>query len=81
MPFADDTLFDQLKHPMEQRLGEVLPPGPGMAQGAGQLQVKFLDRQGAVGQQTAGQVFFVQLAPGFFVERLGKGREVVGGQR
>ncbi|MNS92366.1 hypothetical protein D3C72_1265010 [compost metagenome] len=66
---------------MEQRLGEVLPPGPGMAQGLGQVEVELLHRQAAVGQQPTGQVLFAQLASHFFVERLGKCREIGLGQR
>ncbi|MNJ50848.1 hypothetical protein D3C77_461360 [compost metagenome] len=62
---------------MEQRLGKVLPPRAGMAQGARQLQVKLFDSQGAISEQTAGQVLFLQLPAHFFVEGLGKRWKVV----
>ncbi|MNP54209.1 hypothetical protein D3C76_1487460 [compost metagenome] len=52
-----------------------------MAQGLGQVEVEFLHGQAAIGQQPACQVFLTQLAPHFFVERLGKGREIILGQR
>ncbi|MNP82395.1 hypothetical protein D3C76_1810170 [compost metagenome] len=76
MALADHALLDQLEHPMEQRFGEVLPPGPGVAQGLGQVKVELLHRQASIRQQAPGEVFFTQLAPHFFVERLGKRREI-----
>ena len=48
MPLAHHPLLHQLEYPVKQRLGKVLPPRAGMAQGAGQFQVKFFHRQGAV---------------------------------
>jgi hypothetical protein len=54
VPFANHALLHQLKHPVKQRLRKVLSPRPGMAQCPGKLQVKLLDRQGAVRQQTPG---------------------------
>ena len=81
MPFAHHALLHQLEHAVEQRLGEMLAPRPGMAQGLGQVEVELLYRQAAVGQQPAGQVFFTQLTPHFFVEGLGECREVAFWQR
>jgi len=49
VPFANHTLLHQLEHAMEQRLREVLAPRPGVAQGLGQVEVEFLDRQATVG--------------------------------
>jgi hypothetical protein len=47
-----------------------------MAQRAGQFQVKLLDRQGAVGQQPPGQVFFAQLPTHLGIKGFGKQREI-----
>jgi len=73
---TDNTLLDQLKHAMEQRLREMLTPWTGMPQGARQFQVKFLDRQRAVRQQPPGQILFAQLPAHFSVECLGEQREI-----
>ncbi|MNN31209.1 hypothetical protein D3C81_1448850 [compost metagenome] len=81
MPLTDDTLLDQLEHTMEQRLREMLPPWPGLAQGFGQVEVELLHGQAAIRQKAPGKVFFAQLTPHFLVKRLGKGREVALRQR
>ena len=68
MFLTNQALLDDLEHAVEQRFGEMLAPGPGMAQGLGQLQVELLDAKLAVGQQTAGEVVLAQLAAHFGIE-------------
>ena len=74
---ADQALLDDLKRAMEQRFGKVLAPGPGMAQGAGQLQIELLDRKLTIGQQSPGQILFLQLTTHLGIEGRGKGAEVL----
>ena len=45
-----------------------------MAQGAGQFQVKLFDCQGAIRQQTPGQVLFTHLPANFSVEGIDHGK-------
>ena len=42
--FTDDALADHLENAVENRLGEMLAPGAGEAQGGGELQVEIVSR-------------------------------------
>ena len=76
MALADDALLDDLEHPVEQRLGEVLAPGAGLAQGAGQFQVELGQAQLAVGEDAPGEVVLAELAAHLGIEGRGEGAEM-----
>ena len=80
MPLAHDALLHQLEHPVKQRLGKVLAPRPGIAQGPRQLQMKLFNRQAAIRQHAPGQVFFTQLTSHFGIKSLTEQRKVGLGQ-